>query len=890
MTLKKIIALLLAMLMVMPGIQAFAADGEETVDVVEDKYIALDSVEFNALRGMGMLDDTFAALSADDTVSRAVFLGALSKVAGITPKTYEMTEIPFIDINPDTPYANEICYFYEMGYVNGTSANMFSPDDEITYRQAVKIILDVCGYSSYVHTRFGTSLNDYANMAKLVDLLDGLKNITDDIPLDAEDAVTLLFNAGKTPILDVEMITNEGYINYETTEGKDLFAVNSDLYFDEGVMECDGLVSLISEDFGEGTAVIDGESYIIGDLNLYSLAGKYVDFFYYEEDGIKTLKWVGISDKNNVLELTAEDLAVNDSDYSMECIVYWDGEKRREVTVSPHANIIYNNALYNDAGIEELKPMMGRMTLIDNNQDKAMDIVMVEEIENIFVLGLSAITGTVTDKYGSHINLADYERVEVYRDGVQMELTDISVNTVISLVRDRNKKLAILHINGVGKRGKVESIKQVEGKTVYVIDGEEYQISPSYLDLANRGFMPITPVIGNSYSFFTDKNGYIAEIQKTDTGSLDYAYTIAAAPSDDPFGTGTQAMVRLLLGDGTIVTAHTNKKIKINGESGKTGADLLADARLWKEPGVVEPQVIMVAFNGEGKITQWEFALDNRSHPYGYDEAVFSYDYTGTTYKGSYNSAIRWGKYPMDARTKFFVKYTGLDIENPYGVSNGASIANVNMTCKLYDIDRNMIPAVATSEITAGNAISSKQCIVTEIYEKLIEGEPKKVIKFLNGGTPMEYPELFEGAIPEDIKRGDVVTVYGFNGQCSNVAKICSLAERTEPFGSGSYPDNYRIFGYIYGVATPGITMLAPTGYASSYGKVLPLAMGKTQIVSVTIYDVKNDTITKGAYEDICPSAAPLADGTLPVDENTMMAMVQRTADNYYDVIIVKYE
>ncbi len=890
MTFKKIIALLLAMLMVVPGLQAFAADEEAAETVVEKEYIALDSTEFKALRGMGMLDDTFAALSADDAVSRAVFLGALSKVAGITPKTYGMTEIPFIDINPDTPYANEICHFHSLGYVNGTAENIFSPDDKITYRQAAKIILDVCGYSTYVRTRFGSSLNDYANMAKLVGLLDGLKNTTADIPLDAEDAVTLLFNAGKTPVLDISAVTNEGYVNYASTEGKDLFAVNSDLYFDKGVMECDGLVSLLSYDVAEGFVIIDGEQYIQGDMNLYAFAGNYVEFFYHEKDGIKTLKWAGISDKNSILELSAEDLAVNDNEYSMECIVYWDGEKRREVTVSPHANIIYNNSLYNDASIDDIKPLVGRITLIDNNQDKAMDIVMVEEIENIFVIGLSAITGTVTDKYGAHINLADYERVEVYREGIPMELTDISVNTVISLVRDRNKKLAILHINGVGQRGKVETIKQVDGRTVYVIDGVDYQISPSYLDLSNKGFMPITPVIGTAYAFFTDKNGYIAEIQKSDTGALDYAYTIAAAPSDDPFGTGTQAMVRLLLGDGTIVTAHTNKKIKINGESGKTGADLLADARLWKEPGVVEPQVIMVAFNAEGKITQWEFALDNRSHPYGYDEAVFSYDYKGTTYKGSYNQAIRWGKYPMDARTKFFVKYTGLDIENPYGVSNGASIANVNMTCKLYDIDRNMIPKVATSEITAGNAISSKQCIVTEIYEKMIEGEPKTVIKFLNGGTSMEYPELFEGAIPESIKRGDVVTVYGFNGQCSKVTKTCSLSERIEPFGSGSYPDNYRIFGYIYGVATPGITMLAPTGYASSYGKVLPLAMGKSQIVSVTIYDVKNDTITKGAYEDICPSAAPLADGTLPVDENTMMAMVQRTADNYYDVIIVKYQ
>lgn len=894
MTFRRIIALLLAMLMVVPCLPVFADDaaGEEAADavaVVEDKYIALDSMEFNALRGLGMLDDTFAALSADAYVTRAVFLGALCKVAGITPKTYKMNEIPFIDINPDTPYFNEICYFYEMGYVNGTSANMFSPNENITYRQAAKIILDVCGYSEYIRARFGDTLNDYANMAKEVDLLDGIKNIADNNPLDAEDTVTLLYNAGKTPMLDIKAVTSDGYVNYETNDTRDLFAANSSLYYGKGVMQSDGLVSLISEEAEVEKATIDGVQYIIGDLDIYSTAGNYVDFFYYEEDGIKTLKWVGISDKNNIVELIADNLAVNDSSYSMNCIVYWDGEKRREATVSPHADIIYNNALYNDAGIDQIKPMMGRMTLIDNNQDKAIDVVMVEEIENIFVTGLSLAVGEITDKYGAHINLEEYDRVEVYRDGIPMEITDISVNTVISLVRDRNKKLAVLHLTGVGKRGKVESVKESSSGIWYTIDGQEYRISPSYLDLVNKGFNPITPVIGRTYSFFVDRNGYIAEIQEADTGQLDYAYTIAAAPSDEIFGNGTVAKLKLLLGDGTIVVADTNKKIVLNGESGKTGSDLLSDARLWNENGEVEPQVVKVAFNAEGKITQWEFAYDNRTHPYGYDESIFSYDYKGTTYKGSYNSAVRWGKYPMDARTKFFVKYTGLDIENPYGVSNGVSISSVNMTCKLYDIDRNMIPAVATSEITAGNSIGV-QCIVEEIYTSMIEGEAKKVISFYDGGAHYEYPELFEGAIPDDIKRGDVVTIYGFRGEVSSVEKICSLSERPEPFGTGSYPDSYRIFSYIYSVTTPGITMLAPTGFASSYGKILPCHMGKSLLVSVTIYDVANDTITKGSYEDICPSAAPLADGTLPVDEDTMMALVRRTDSNNYDVILVKYK
>ena len=65
-------------------------------------------------------------------------------------------------------------------------------------------------------------------------------------------------------------------------------------------------------------------------------------------------------------------------------------EKIKEAKISPYAEIIYNNALYNAANINHLKPAMGKIRLIDSNNDKNYDVVIVEEFRNVFT------TSTIT--------------------------------------------------------------------------------------------------------------------------------------------------------------------------------------------------------------------------------------------------------------------------------------------------------------------------------------------------------------------------------------------------------------------------------------------------------------------------------------------------------------
>ena len=242
----------------------------------------------------------------------------------------------------------------------------------------------------------------------------------------------------------------------------------------------------------------------------------------------------------------------------------------------------------------------------------------------------------------------------------------------------------------------------------------------------------------------------------------------------------------------------------------------------------------------------------------------------------------------MGSHIKIFVKYTGLDVEDPYGVTDGSRISSTSLNMELYDCDENMRPAVTYAKMAASGAVSG-QALVTKVYYKRYDGEMRKYLGVYYGGSYTEYPEFQEGVIPEDIKRGDVVSLSVYKNQLTSVERFLSLADKPEPYATGTFPSSLRFFGYIYGISTSCVTVLAPDSYATTYGKLLPIPLFNNVVIPVTIYDVRNDVITRGSWDDLCPSSTPNADGSLPVDENTTMACIQAAEHKVYDIILVKY-
>lgn len=86
----------------------------------------------------GYPDGTFAP---DENMTRAEFATLLWNMEG---KPSATKSEPFKDVSASDWHYKAVAWAYSMGYVSGTSANTFSPDDYITREQAITILYRYC--------------------------------------------------------------------------------------------------------------------------------------------------------------------------------------------------------------------------------------------------------------------------------------------------------------------------------------------------------------------------------------------------------------------------------------------------------------------------------------------------------------------------------------------------------------------------------------------------------------------------------------------------------------------------------------------------------------------------------------------------------------------------
>ena len=136
----------------MSGTIGVSADNSGTEEKKPDTEVnLLNSDEFRALEAMGLVDKEAALMAADSKITRAQFAGYLFKLSGFALIEYRNKDIPFIDVNSNTPYFNEICTMYGMGMLSGTGENTFSP--KIYCCKIRRDCFGVCGDSKGIEVK-----------------------------------------------------------------------------------------------------------------------------------------------------------------------------------------------------------------------------------------------------------------------------------------------------------------------------------------------------------------------------------------------------------------------------------------------------------------------------------------------------------------------------------------------------------------------------------------------------------------------------------------------------------------------------------------------------------------------------------------------------------------
>lgn len=182
---KRIIVSTLLCLLICVNCYAFSDIYDSNV------YDAVEKLsEFSIINGYE--DGTFRP---NNTITRAEFAKIIVAMANLYQKTN--TGYTFKDVSGH--WAKEyITIAQEKGIINGVSNDMFAPDDNVTYEQALKMIVCALGYGEDAET-IGGYPNGYIEMANDIGIISRVDFVNDnyatrgDIALIVEDALMVPF-------------------------------------------------------------------------------------------------------------------------------------------------------------------------------------------------------------------------------------------------------------------------------------------------------------------------------------------------------------------------------------------------------------------------------------------------------------------------------------------------------------------------------------------------------------------------------------------------------------------------------------------------------------------------------------------------------------------------
>lgn len=109
-----------------------------------------------------------------DKTTRAEFCALVARSDNYNESYYTAVRMPFTDVSSDNWANGCISYCYENGYVNGMTETDFSPNDNVTAEQAIKVVVCASGIGSDSLSKVGPMwYSGYVEAARKNGLLDG---------------------------------------------------------------------------------------------------------------------------------------------------------------------------------------------------------------------------------------------------------------------------------------------------------------------------------------------------------------------------------------------------------------------------------------------------------------------------------------------------------------------------------------------------------------------------------------------------------------------------------------------------------------------------------------------------------------------------------------------
>ncbi len=505
----------------------------------------------------GYDDGTFRP---DDAITRAEFTKLIVYMLGF--KDLEYQSYSFSDVSSSHWAANYIQTAYDRGIIAGFEDGTFGPDQQVTYEQALTMVVCTLGYEQFAMGLTPTTdswADIYIQQANQLGLT---KNISGQVYYEGASRgviAQMLYNA-----LEVEMYENNGYnwIKTEKTLLGDYLKVKKlkgtlvgikDYVTEDCTHELlEDQMDVLSNDGEE--VLINYSSYTQNSSDLNKYFGKNITVYYQQLSNNDDRILVNIDDettKTNILDVNYDDI----SGFSGNTLKYYEETsksktvklKEKDLTVRYNGKIVpaddtvnltnpltYETESYTRQEALELwlNPetsyfIYGKITLTDNSNDGIIDMIQIYDYD-VMVAYAAPTTADyrITDKLvtGNYLILdpqsADYTYT-ITKNGTEIPVTSISTNDVILYAKSLDDSLYTLLVSNKTVNGSVTSMSSDSSRMT--ISGTTYDIGDKCISYIREKDDKELKV-GSTGTFYLDEFGTVIFGTLNQTAVIPYAY------------------------------------------------------------------------------------------------------------------------------------------------------------------------------------------------------------------------------------------------------------------------------------------------------------------------------------------------------------------------------
>lgn len=760
---KKLIASVLTSIMTF-SMAATVAMAAIPSDVANTKYEEAAEV-------LGVLEvmvgDTEGTFRPDATIIRseaakvAVALSGLTEVANVTSGQTRYPDVPsgywatgFINVATDQKL------------VIGDTEGTFRPDADITYQEAVTILVRALGYEPRALAKGGYPTG-YLVTASDIGLTKGVTGAQNG-PISRGDVAQLAFNA-----LTIKMMEQTGFgenVNYEVVD-KTILEDKLDVEKVTGQVMAVGNASLDGEsNLSKDQILIGEEIFKTGTADVRQVLGFTVDAYVRENNrGEKVLLLARPADgKNEAITVSAENIATITNTSEKKELQYWKNpdkdNKATKANIKTDANVIYNGKAGNWDDFKVIES--GSITLLDTQGKGSYDVVFVNETVNYVVEEVVTSSNKIVDKYGQRTLVADPEDEDltflIVKGTEEVELADLKEWDVLTVTMSKDGQLVYAEVSNEKVEGKVSR----KSDDTYYIGGKGYKVAKNY---------PGTISLEDEGTFYLDVEGKIAAVNGETSLSSNYAYLNKVAISS---GMDKVLEMKVFTKDGKTLLVKSGSKIKVNGVSGKTPAEAL-------EILGEESQLITFEMNSDGIVTQINTATESSS--INEDKFMLNMTEEDVEYKASSGKLVGDSmSVNVTEDTIVFDIPAGKTDTEDYAIRNNKFFVDGDYyNVMVFDVteDRNAKAIIVTNSTGTANEESALAIVDSIATGKNDDGEEVEILYAYQNGEKIEIPTTETGVLVKGdstaLQQGDVIQFKtNVKGEIENITLVFDISTK----------------------------------------------------------------------------------------------------------------